>query len=496
MNCYLTARKGKGQNDDQGQQEQRDSAAQAQGDGASRQAIGAGEAGAGERIAKRLARVGVASRRDAEAMVAAGRVRVNGKVLASPAFNVRPSDRIEVDGEPLPAAERTRLFLFHKPAGFVTTTRDPEGRQTIFDLLPTGLPRLVTIGRLDINTEGLLLLTNDGGLKRVLELPSTGWLRRYRARVHGKMDPSALAELEHGIAVDGIFYGAITATLDRQQGSNAWLTLGLREGKNREVKNVLGALGLDVTRLIRVSYGPFQLGDLPEGAVQEIKGRMLRDQLGPRLIEEAGANFDAPIAQSFTSKSVRGGKIATKANEPSKAKADEQSKEGQRAGRKPVLHRRAREERREELRERLQTRPSVQLADEAEGRAKHRKGRPSHPTLGEGGAKRVSPARSLEREAQPERKWGKPPRPPLSERDAKGKPDAKQKQEKRTPLERRSRASNVWMAPGARPMGKKRAEEMAERQRNEESRGKRKEVSFGKRREAGGQKPRNNPKRR
>src|SRR5690606_25487323 len=179
-----------------------------------------------------------------------GRVKVNGKVLSSPAFNISAGDKVEVDGAPLPEVERTRLFLFHKPAGVVTTTRDPEGRPTIFETLPKGLPRLVTVGRLDINTEGLMLLTNDGGLSRVLELPTTGWLRRYRVRVHGHVEPSQLAELEKGIAVDGVFYGSIEATLDRTQGANSWLTLGFREGKNREVKNVLGALGLQVTRLI------------------------------------------------------------------------------------------------------------------------------------------------------------------------------------------------------------------------------------------------------
>ncbi|RWC06961.1 MAG: rRNA pseudouridine synthase, partial [Mesorhizobium sp.] len=228
-----------------------------------------------------------------------------GKVLDSPAFNVSATDVIHLDGTEIPPIERTRLFLFHKPAGVVTTNRDPEGRRTVFDVLPSDLPRLLTIGRLDINTEGLLLLTNDGGLSRVLELPATGWLRRYRARVHGKVEESALAGLREGIAVDGVFYGSIEASLDREQGTNAWLTLGLREGKNREVKNILGALGLDVTRLIRISYGPFQLEDLPEGHVLEIKGRVLREQLGERLIEEAGANFDAEIQKPFSNKPVR-----------------------------------------------------------------------------------------------------------------------------------------------------------------------------------------------
>lgn len=257
------------------------------------------ETAEGERVAKRLARAGVASRREAETMIAAGRISVNGRVIDSPALNVLRTDRVEIDGKPIPEVERTRLFLFHKPAGYVTTNRDPEGRPTVFDILPEGLPRLMTIGRLDMNTEGLLLLTNDGGLSRVLELPSTGWLRRYRVRVHGEVDEAKLAGLSQGIAVDGVYYGAIDATLDRRQGTNAWLTLGLREGKNREVRNVLGALGLEVNRLIRISYGPFQLAELPEGAVQELKGRMLRDQLGARLIEEAGADFEAPIANAF-----------------------------------------------------------------------------------------------------------------------------------------------------------------------------------------------------
>ena len=248
-----------------------------------------------ERISKILARVGVASRRDIERMIMEGRVRLNGVVLETPVVNVTLEDRIEVDGEPIRGIERTRLWLYHKPAGLVTTNSDPEGRPTVFENLPEDLPRVLSIGRLDINTEGLLLLTNDGGLSRVLELPTTGWLRRYRVRAHGEVDQAALDKLKEGIAVDGVLYGAIDATLDRQQGHNVWITVGLREGKNREVKNVLGALGLEVNRLIRISYGPFQLGDLPEGQVVEVRGRMLRDQLGPRLIEEAKANFDAPI---------------------------------------------------------------------------------------------------------------------------------------------------------------------------------------------------------
>ncbi len=248
-----------------------------------------------ERIAKRLARAGVASRRDAERMIAEGRVSLNGEVLQSPAVNVTLKDRIEVDGAPIRAIERTRLWLYHKPIGLVTTHKDPEGRPTVFEKLPNTMPRVMSIGRLDINTEGLLLLTNDGGLARTLELPSTGWLRRYRVRAHGKIEQAELDRLQEGIAVDGVLYGGIEAVLDRVQGSNVWITMGLREGKNREIKNVLGALGLEVNRLIRTSYGPFQLGDMPEGGVSEVRSRLLREQLGERLALAAGANFDAPL---------------------------------------------------------------------------------------------------------------------------------------------------------------------------------------------------------
>ena len=250
-----------------------------------------------ERIAKVIARAGVCSRREAEKLIGAGRVAVNGAVLASPAFTVTPSDTVTIDGAPLAARERTRLWLFNKPKGLVTSNRDPEGRATVFSALPADLPRVVTVGRLDINTEGLLLLTNDGGLARILELPSTGWLRRYRVRVHGRVKQVDLDRLAKGVAVDGMVYGAVEANLDREQGANSWLTMGLREGKNREVKKIVEYLGLTVTRLIRISYGPFQLGDLAAGTVDEVKSRVLRDQLGAKLSAAASVDFDTPARQ-------------------------------------------------------------------------------------------------------------------------------------------------------------------------------------------------------
>jgi 23S rRNA pseudouridine2605 synthase len=250
----------------------------------------------GERIAKVIARAGLASRREAEAFITAGRVTVNGAVISSPALNVTSEDSITVDGEPLPQRERTRLFLYHKPRGLVTTRSDPQGRPTIFAGLPKNLPRLISVGRLDMNTEGLLLLTNDGGLARVLELPATGWLRRYRVRAHGRIQQARLDELRRGITIDGIRYGPIEAELEREQGANLWIVFAMREGKNREVKNVLGHLGLAVNRLIRVSFGPFQLGDLPEGGITELRTRHLREQLGERIAALAGADFSGPIS--------------------------------------------------------------------------------------------------------------------------------------------------------------------------------------------------------
>ncbi|NLS00294.1 pseudouridine synthase [Rhizobium sp. P38BS-XIX] len=345
--------------------------------------------GKAERISKVMARAGVASRRDIERMILDGRVTLNGVLLDTPVVNVTLSDKIEVDGMPIRGIERTRLWLYHKPAGLVTTNADPEGRPTVFDNLPEELPRVMSIGRLDINTEGLLLLTNDGGLARVLELPTTGWLRRYRVRAHGDIDQEALDKLKEGIAVDGVLYGSIDATLDRTQGSNVWITMGLREGKNREIKNVLGALGLEVNRLIRISYGPFQLGELPEGRVLEVRGRTLRDQLGPRLVEDAKANFDAPLY-----------------NAPAVAEGEEDDA-------KPARTAAAKEERpkRERLRpedkrERALSRLDTKRDDRREGGRKD-EDRPKHQPVG--------------------------PR----------------------------RSANVWMAPGARPLGEKAAAKAA-----------------------------------
>jgi 23S rRNA pseudouridine2605 synthase len=251
----------------------------------------------GERIAKVIARAGLASRREAEVWIAAGRVAVNGEVIRSAALNVTERDRVSVDGEPLPERERTRLFLYHKPRGLLTTHADPQGRPTIFAKLSRSLPRLISVGRLDFNTEGLLLLTNDGELARVLELPATGWLRRYRVRAHGTITQDKLDALRSGITISGIHYGAIDAAIDRVQGANLWLTFAIREGKNREVRTVLAHLGLEVTRLIRVSFGPFQLGELEEGEVEEVRTRVLREQLGEKLIAMAELDFSGAVVK-------------------------------------------------------------------------------------------------------------------------------------------------------------------------------------------------------
>ena len=234
----------------------------------------------GDRIAKVIARAGIASRRDAEKIIEAGRVSVNGTPISSPALNVLPSDRIVVDGKELHPPEPARLWLYHKPLGLVTTTRDEQGRTTIFDELPPELPRVMSVGRLDLNSEGLLLLTNDGGLKRKLELPSTAWLRKYRVRVNGRPEEKTFEPLRKGIVIEGEKFQPMQISLDRQQGANAWLTVGLREGKNREIRRAMEAVGLSVNRLLRVSYGPFQLGNLKSGEVEEVRRKVLRDQLG------------------------------------------------------------------------------------------------------------------------------------------------------------------------------------------------------------------------
>jgi 23S rRNA pseudouridine2605 synthase len=246
------------------------------------------------RIAKAMARAGLCSRREAERWIEEGRVTVNGERLTSPARDVTPRDRIMVDGELLPGAEPARLWKYHKPKGCVTTHRDPEGRPTVFERLPRHLPRVISIGRLDFNTEGMLLLTNDGELARHLELPATGWLRRYRVRAFGDVRQDDLDALKDGIEIEGVRYGPIEATLDQVQGANVWLTIGLREGKNREVRNILASLNLTVNRLIRVSFGPFQLLDLREDEVEHIPRRVLADQLGPGPAAQFGLRTDEP----------------------------------------------------------------------------------------------------------------------------------------------------------------------------------------------------------
>lgn len=231
-----------------------------------------------KRLAKIIAHAGVCSRREAEKLIAEKRVTLNGKPVTTPATLVGEGDVVAVDGEIISEPERARLWLYHKPKGLVTTHKDPQGRPTVFDALPKTLPRVISVGRLDLNSEGLLLLTNDGGLARHLELPSTGWVRRYRVRIHGR--PQGLERLKHGITVEGVAYAGVEAEVERQQGANCWLRVGLKEGKNREIRKIFEHLGYPVNRLIRVAYGPFQLGTLPVGEVREVSQQVLREQLG------------------------------------------------------------------------------------------------------------------------------------------------------------------------------------------------------------------------
>lgn len=245
------------------------------------------------RIAKAMARAGLCSRREAERWIADGRVSVNGKLLKTPAVEVGPKDRVFVDGKPLPTAEPPRLWRYHKPKGVVTTHADPQGRPTVFEKMPPEMPRVISIGRLDFNTEGLLLLTNDGELARYFELPANGWTRRYRVRAKGRVSPADLEGLASGVTVDGVAYGPIEASVDTVQGANTWLTISIREGKNREVRKVLSHLGLSVNRLIRLSFGPFQLLDLEPGAVEAVKRRALAAQLGPKMAAAFGLSESA-----------------------------------------------------------------------------------------------------------------------------------------------------------------------------------------------------------
>ena len=279
-----------------------------------------------ERIAKRIARAGICSRREAESRILDGRVTVNGEIITSPALNVSPSEKITVDGKPLPAREPAGLWRYYKPRGLVVSDHDEQNRETIFDHLPKNLPRLITVGRLDLDSEGLLLMTNDGDLARHLELPSTGWSRKYRVRTQGQIDQAELAALANGITIDGIRYGQVIAKLDRQMASNAWLTIAIREGKNREIRRIMDYLGHKVSRLIRISYGPFQLGDLEDGDIEAIKSRVLTDQLG--LGDGAADASDKPTLSINKPANNSAGKRGRHANHSRKPSRGHSNKTG------------------------------------------------------------------------------------------------------------------------------------------------------------------------
>ncbi|HEY8594244.1 MAG TPA: pseudouridine synthase [Devosiaceae bacterium] len=422
-----------------------------------------------ERLAKIMARHGLCSRREAEQWIRDGRVAVNGQKVMTPAFNVATGDAVTVDGAPLAPKRATRIWLYHKPAGLVVTEHDPEGRPTVFEkLADEGLPRVLSVGRLDINTEGLLLLTNDGGLKRVLELPATGWLRRYRVRAHGTVTQAQLDELKSGMEIEGIKYGSIEATLERVQGSNVWLLVGLREGKNREVKNVLGALGLEVNRLIRVSFGPFQLGDMPIGAVEVVRSRVLRDQLGRRLAAEAGVDFDAPLPED----DVEGGE------RPAPSRSRPQNEERRPAPRNPRPQHGQRPER-------PQRKPAERAPEGRPRRIHFDDGRPSEEFTPSGRDRRG-------KDERPER-GGRPDRNDRQDRpDRPGRSDRPQRTERpdRAPAQRSDRPRrDAPSAParddrGARP---ERREDRGPRKTFGDDRGPRRSQTAdrGPRREAG-----------
>ena len=342
----------------------------------------------GDRIAKVIARAGLASRRDAEIMVTELRVTVNGRTMSNVAMNVTPADRITVDGKPLPQAEGARLWLYHKPAGLVTTAKDEKGRETVFDTLPEEMGRVMSVGRLDLTSEGLLLLTNDGELKRQLELPTTGWLRRYRVRVNGRPEEGALDRLRAGITVedeDGTeSFAPMQVVLDRQQGANAWLTVGLREGRNREIRRAMSAVGLYVNRLIRVSYGPFQLGNLVPGGIEEVRPRVLREQLG--------ATFEGELAESR--------KDMAMAEDDETPKGKRGAKPGGKPGREAKGAGGARPPRAE----------GDRLVDKGRGKPQGARGKPRGEDRGKPRGDRARPEAGADRAARPDRpRTGKPP---------------------------------------------------------------------------------------